>query len=258
MDPEAAWSQRRPKHCKIIITAASLATAGLLFAALGVWQVERRSEKLGLIAAVEQRLRAPPAAAPGPAQWPHVSAAAAAYRPVGVSGVFLHDRETLVQAATARGAGYWVMTPLRTGAGWIVLVNRGFVPPEARERAARRAGEPAGPVAVAGLLRISEPGGGFLHANDPAQDRWYSRDVTAIGRARGLGGPLAPYFIDAGAGGGGPGQPVGGMTVVSFPNNHLEYALTWFALMGLCGVGVVRVWRGRGQQEEGGFPPARE
>jgi surfeit locus 1 family protein len=226
---------------KRLLLTALLALGVLLFVALGLWQVERRGEKLALIAAVEQRVHAPPVAAPGPAEWRRVSAKGDAYRHVRVQGVFLHDRETLVQAATALGPGYWVMTPLRTEAGWTVLVNRGFVPAEDRDRAAD---EPAGIVTVTGLLRISEPGGAFLRSNDPAHERWYSRDVAAIGRARQLA-RLAPYFIDAGAASKRAGQPVGGLTVVSFPNNHLQYAFTWFALAGLSAVGVARVWRAR-------------
>ena len=165
--------------------------------------------------------------------------------PIGRSqahGLFLHDRETLVQAATEAGPGYWVMTPLRTDAGWTVLVNRGFVSADARDRAARRAGEPEGRVAVAGLLRISEPGGGFLHSNDPARDRWYSRDVAAIAAARGLG-PVAPYYIDEGPTAGDARQPRGGLTILAFPNNHLQYALTWFALAGLAGFGAFGIRR---------------
>jgi surfeit locus 1 family protein len=173
-----------------MLLTALLGAAALLFAGLAAWQVERRGEKLALIHAVEQRLHAPPAAAPGPADWRRVGFASDAYRPVRVDGIFLHDRETLVQAATGLGPGFWVLTPLRTGAGWTVLVNRGFVPADAPGRASRRAGEPAGPVTITGLLRITEPGGAFLHANDPASNRWYSRDVAAIARARGLG-PVA-------------------------------------------------------------------
>jgi surfeit locus 1 family protein len=139
-----------------------------------------------------------------------------------------------------------VLTPLKTEAGWTLLVNRGFVSPEDRDRAVRRAGEPQGAVTVAGLLRITEPGGAFLHANDPAHDRWYSRDVAAIGRARGLG-PVGPYFIDAVAAPGGGRQPAGGLTIVSFPNNHLQYALTWFALAVLAMAAALRVWRGKGR-----------
>ena len=219
-----------------------LLAAALLFLGLGLWQLERRTEKLSLIAAVERRVHQPPSDAPGPPDWPRISFKDDAYRSVRTRGTFLHDRETLVQAATRLGPGYWVMTPLRTDGGWTVLVNRGFVPPEDRGREGRRAGEPPGPVTVTGLLRTSEPGGALLRSNDPARDRWYSRDVEAIGRARRLE-TLAPYFIDAGPAPGGGRQPVGGLTIVGFPNNHLQYALTWFALAALAAFGAFRIRR---------------
>jgi surfeit locus 1 family protein len=89
---------------------------------------------------------------------------------------------------------------------------------------------------------MSEPHGGFLRANDPAAGRWYSRDVSAIARARGLG-HIAPFFIDADASPNPGGYPRGGLTVVAFRNDHLVYALTWFALAGLSVIGVVLVLR---------------
>jgi surfeit locus 1 family protein len=227
---------------------ASLALVALLFLALGVWQVERRAAKLALIAAVDARVAAPAAAAPGPPEWPRIDAQADAYRHVSVHGVFEHDRETAVQAVTDFGPGYWIVTPLRTDGGWTVLVNRGFVPPDRRERAARRAGEPAGPVTITGLLRLSEPKGVFLRRNDPVAGRWYSRDVAAIGAARGLT-DLAPYFIDAAAAPVAEGQPIGGLTIVRFYNHHLEYALTWFALAALSVVGLFIVRRERGKPD---------
>lgn len=210
----------------LLLGAAGLAFAG--FVALGTWQLERRAWKLDLIERVEQRVHAPAAPAPGPAQWPQVSAASDEYRHVRLSGTFLHDRETLVQAVTDLGSGFWVLTPLRMADGSTVLVNRGFVPPEVRERSARSASEPAGETTVTGLLRITEPGGGFLRKNDPAGDRWYSRDVQAIAAARGLE-RVAPYFVDAAATV--PRTwPAGGLTVIAFHNNHFVYALTWYAL----------------------------
>jgi surfeit locus 1 family protein len=238
---DAGKDQARSRRGRGLLTAL-LALAALLFAGLGAWQVARRAEKLALIEAVERRVHAPPVDAPGPAVWPQISFATDAYRQVRARGVFLHDRETLVQAATALGPGYWVMTPLRTDAGWTLLVDRGFVPAEQPGRAARRAGEPRGEVIVAGLLRLSEPGGAFLHGNDPARDRWYSRDVAAIAAARGLGA-TAPYFLDAAAAPADPHQPRGGMTILAFPNDHLQYALTWFALMALAAFGAARIWR---------------
>lgn len=226
--------QPRPLRRAVFAGLALLAMAGFL--ALGVWQVERRAWKHALVAAVDARIHATPVAAPGPAQWRDLTGAHDAYRRVRIAGRFRHDRETLVQALTDRGAGFWVLTPLETPA-FTVLVNRGFVPPDKRSPASRAVGNVGGAASVTGLLRVSEPEGGFLRRNDIAADRWYSRDVTAIAAARGLE-ETAPYFIDADATPNPGGYPAGGLTVVRFPDNHLAYALTWFVLALLSGWGA--------------------
>jgi surfeit locus 1 family protein len=82
---------------------------------------------------------------------------------------------------------------------------------------------------VTGLLRINEPKGTLLRSNVPAEERWYSRDVTAIAAARGLQN-VAPYFIDADDTKNPGDLPVGGLTQIVFPNNHLVYAITWYGL----------------------------
>jgi surfeit locus 1 family protein len=211
--------------------------AGL--AALAVWQVHRRAHKLDLIARVEARVHAAPTPAPGPGRWAGMSAAADEYHRVLATGDWLEDRSTLVQAATEMGAGYWVMTPLARDDGTTVLVNRGFVPATARDPASWRPRNPS-PVAVIGLVRMPEPGGGFLRANDPASNRWFSRDVAAIAASRGLD-KVAPYFIDAGRMPGESGLPVAGLTVIAFSNNHLVYALTWGALALMAAAGAILV-----------------
>jgi surfeit locus 1 family protein len=236
--------RRRPAAARVVaMVFAALAFAG--FVALGNWQVERRAWKLDLIARVEARVHAPAAPPPARSQWPQVNAANDEYRHVRIAGTFLHDKETLVQASTRLGAGFWVLTPLATADG-VVLVNRGFVPPEARARTARAASEPRGETRVTGLLRITEPGGGFLRSNDPATDRWFSRDVQAIAAARGLS-DVAPYFVDAAAAEAAPGAaaswPAGGLTVVAFPNSHLVYAITWYGLALMVAGAAWFVWR---------------
>jgi surfeit locus 1 family protein len=210
------------------------------FAGLGVWQVERRAWKLDLIAKVEARIGAPPTALPPRREW----GGDLAYRRVRAVGRFLNNRETFVQAVTERGAGWWVMTPLVLSAPRpdVILVNRGFVPPERRDGRARR--NPDGMVAVTGLIRNTEPGGAFLRSNDPASDRWYSRDVAAIARARGLA-HTAPFFVDADATANAGGYPIGGLTIIAFRNNHLMYAITWFGLAALSLAGAVLVLRVR-------------
>ncbi len=171
-----------------------------------------------------------------------VTAADHAYRRVRVTGVFLHDRETLVQAVTELGPGSWVITPFRMPDGAVVLVNRGFVAPDRRDPAARRVGETAGETTVTGLLRVTEPGGTLLRSNDASSDRWYSRDVAAIAAARGLT-DVAPYFIDADATLNAHDLPVGGLTVIAFQNNHLVYAITWYALALMLAGGIAFVIR---------------
>jgi surfeit locus 1 family protein len=219
---------------------AGLGLAFVGFIALGVWQLERRVWKLDLIERVESRIHAPATDPPGPAQWSSISAARDEYRHVAVSGRFLHGADTRVQAVTAIGAGDWLLTPLQLHDGSIVLVNRGFIPPDWTPSTQTRAAMPE--IRITGLLRLTEPGGGFLRSNDPAADRWYSRDVQAIAAARGLQ-RVAPYFIDAADEDAGVDvqAPVGGLTVVQFRNAHLQYALTWFALALMVAAAVWRV-----------------
>ncbi|MGJ4930095.1 SURF1 family protein [Bradyrhizobium sp. HKCCYLS2038] len=238
-------ARRALRPATLAIGAVWIACVVILLA-LGVWQVERRAWKLDLIDRVESRVHAEPVPVPERAAWATVNRNDDEYKRVTLSGHFLNDRETLVQALTVEGPGYWVVTPLQTADG-VVLVNRGFVPSERRDPASRSAGNPDGPVSVTGLLRISEAGGGFLRHNDPAANRWYSRDVAAIAAAGGLS-DAAPFFVDADATPNPGGYPIGGLTVIAFPNNHLVYALTWFTLaLMLAGAGVQRLCRARGE-----------
>lgn len=265
--PEGAAPVRRGPRSKAALIVMAICAALLFagFAAMGTWQVHRRAWKLDLIERVTQRVNAPARPAPGPSEWPRINAAEHEYRHVRLSGRFLHDQESLVQASTTLGAGFWVLTPLRQDDGRIVLVNRGFVPPELKDRATRATCNPATEVTVTGLLRLSEPGGGFLRHNDPAAGRWYSRDVAAIAQAQGLSS-VAPYFVDADAAtspAAGPG-PVGGLTVLSFPNNHLVYAVTWYTLALMVAgaawyVGRLEfsLRRGQGMRDNAGHADAR-
>lgn len=220
---------------RAIVTGLLLATIALLIG-LGIWQLERRTWKLALIAQTERQLRQPPVAAPGPDRWPAITATDA-YTPVTATGRYRSGADTYVQAVTELGGGFWVLTPFDTTRGFTLLVNRGFVPAERRGRVTPSSATQT----VHGLLRLSEPGGGFLRNNDPAADRWYSRDVAAIAAAKRFGG-VAPYFIDASE----PrtGWPRGGLTVVRFHNSHLVYALTWFGLALLV---AAMAWRVRRQ-----------
>jgi surfeit locus 1 family protein len=247
-DPRlAAPPCSRPGRVALLLLFLSLFC---VFTSLAVWQVERRTWKHALIERVGRRVDAAPVEIPVPARWPLVTAADDEYRHVRAAGVFLRGRETFVRAATVLGSGYWLIAPLRRPDGTVILVNRGFVSGKDRSHLVA----PEGETTVTGLLRVSEPGGSLLQRNDPATDRWYSRDVRAIAVARGLQ-DVAPFFVDAdgdpaNAGDGGieaasHGIPVGGLTVVSFSDNHLLYAIIWGVLAMMNVWAAWRVLRGR-------------
>ncbi|KQX16442.1 MULTISPECIES: SURF1 family protein [unclassified Ensifer] len=230
-------------RARFLLTGALLFLCAI-FVALGTWQIQRLFWKLDLIARVDARVHADAVPAPSRPDWGGITRENDEYLRVTATGTFSHDKSVLVQAVTERGAGFWVLTPMRREDGTTVLVNRGFVTADRRDRTARAAGETPGTTGITGLLRISEPGGAFLRSNDPAGDRWFSRDVAAIAAAQQLT-DVAPYFIDADATPNPGGLPIGGLTVVSFRNSHLVYALTWFALAAMSVGGAYLVFRSR-------------
>lgn len=239
---------RQPRSMTFVVIwglIAFLAFSG--FMALGVWQVQRLDWKQKLIERVNQRVEAPASSAPGPNAWPAINARDHAYRHVYVTGRLLYQKTTPVQTSTELGQGFWLMTPLQQANGNLIMINRGFVTELTDDRTSEQSENQ--PVTVTGLLRLSEPGGGVLRDNDPPNSLWYSRDVQAIAKARKLPPTrVAPYFIDADARGK-PREPhslkkvyrepVGGLTVISFYNHHLQYALTWFTLALMVGAGAL-------------------
>jgi surfeit locus 1 family protein len=247
----AVPAEATPRPLRTVLLALAVVLSEILLVGLGVWQVERRTWKLDLIDRVDRRVAAAATAAPGPRAWPGMDRDHDEYRHVGVTGHFVDIRPVLVKALTELGSGYWVLAPFETDQGFKVLINRGFVPDDVSARVGSEAQGHQAPASVVGLLRITEPKGAFLRSNDPGQDRWYSRDVAAIGGRLGIG-DIAPYFIDADASANGTGEPVGGLTVVSFPNNHLIYAVTWFSLAIMLAIWSYRAVRfGAAEDREG-------
>jgi surfeit locus 1 family protein len=266
--------ERSPKRGLRIALWTGALVLFALFAGLGTWQVERLQWKLDLIERVETRVHAAPVAPPAPSRWGQMLAQSDEYRPVRLAGHYLYEYTTPVQAVSELGSGWWLLTPFCTSEGYIVLVNRGFVQLErggpGRYPAHRaQAGSPVcasrigsapaaadasgdgGQIVVTGLLRMTEQHGGVLRGNDPEHNRWYSRDVQAIAMARGLYN-VAPYFVDAAKNqepADAPDHPAGGLTVITFRNNHLAYAITWYALALM--VAGVCWWAARGGANPG-------
>lgn len=234
--------RQRAGTVKFILGMAVLAAVFVCLILLGNWQVRRYHLKLKIAHDIATRVHAPPVDAPGPSDWPRIAAGDDQYLHVKLRGRFTGS-QTLVHGSSSQGYGYWVMAPLRTDRGFIVLVNRGYVPPESSGAPApAKITPPAGEVALTGLLRLTEPRGGFLRRNQPDKNLWYSRDVAAIAAADHLpADQVAPYFVDADATAGASGPPMAGLTSIHIYNHSFGYAVTWYllALGTLLAMGVV-------------------
>ncbi|WP_029009739.1 SURF1 family protein [Azospirillum halopraeferens] len=203
----------------------------LVMLALGTWQVQRLEWKNELISRVQERAALPPA--PLPAALP--DPASFEFRPVTVTGRFLHDREMLTVARPRQGmAGYEVVTPLeRSDGGPAVLVNRGFIPMDRRDPATRPEGLVTGEVTVRGVARLpAEPA--WLHPGNPEPGTgpgtvWGYADPPAMARAAGLAA-AAPLIVEALPGQAPGGVPAGIEPRLELPNSHLQYAVTWYGL----------------------------
>ncbi|MBM6592670.1 SURF1 family protein [Microvirga pudoricolor] len=212
---------------------AALVAFGILVG-LGTWQLQRKIWKDGLIAQIESRSHGEPGAILPESAWGAWKAADDEFRRVRVSGTFLNEFETPVYglAPAMRGApaqGYYLMVPLRLSDGAVVMVNRGFVPTELRDPATRPGSRPQGETAVTGLVRAPEERNAFTPADDPAKNTWFARDPASIAAARGLG-RVAPFYVEADATPNPGGWPKGGQSRLELPNNHLQYAFTWFGI----------------------------
>jgi surfeit locus 1 family protein len=210
----------------LLVPTLCLIPALALLLGLGVWQLERLQEKEALIASVEAGLSAPPMPLD---QVLKSGIAGAEWRRVRISGHFLHDREQYLFAQGPGGSlGVQVITPLEMTDGRLVLVNRGFVPNALKDPVRRTDGQTPGEVSVTGIVRISQQPGLFTPAPDPKARLWFVKDVPAIAKAARVA--ALPVLIEADAAANKGGWPLGGQTRVDFPNDHLQYAITWFGL----------------------------
>ena len=214
----------------LVAAAAFIALLGL-----GIWQIERKAWKEGLIDALEQRLVAEPAPLPSPAQWASLDQDRDEFRRVAFSAVLAADEALVYTTGSAfrpdiTGVGYWVFAPATLEGGATVVVNRGFVPSgqQGPETHAPRAGT----LTLTGVLRWPEPRSFFApKEDDPARNHnlWFVRDQIAIAAGK-RWGPVAPFYVELETPTGDGALPRAGRLAPNLRNDHLQYAITWFAL----------------------------
>jgi len=208
-----------------VLTAVCAVMVAILIG-LGVWQIQRLHWKLGLIAEVTNRLSLPPVSLDRAL----AMGKDAEYRRVALSGRFENEKEAHVyETGPDGGPVYHVLTPFETDNGRTLIVDRGIVPGDLRDLSTRLESRLTGERRIVGVWRTPDGPGPFTPAPDIAHRIFYSVDMAGIASAAGVK-LAAPVVVEADATPNPGGWPKGGQTRVAFRNEHLQYAITWFAL----------------------------
>jgi surfeit locus 1 family protein len=222
-----------------IIKGGLLWLAPLTTTGLGIWQLYRLQWKRDLIQQSENKLNN----APIPLD---INSATdlSQFARVKLDGSFQHDREMLVGLRTrvtnetsggliggSSKLGYYVITPFKPkGSSETVLVNRGFIAKNLKTTEERKTGKAAQEVTINGIVRDGEPDQLFGVANNPAKNEWCLVNLEMMAQHAGSKRVLVemtdsdnPEFKVM-------GYPIMRDPRVTLPNNHAEYALTWYPL----------------------------
>jgi cytochrome oxidase assembly protein ShyY1 len=212
-----------------------------LFVGLGVWQLQRRLEKHALIAGLDERLAAAPVPLPGAAEWSKLAAGRDEFRRVSFTAIYESRLDAMVYSSGSAirpdvsGPGTWAFIPARLPSGETLAINAGFVPNtmqdrDVQDRAVARliTGKPA---AMTGYIRFPEAGGMFTPDVEHAKRLWFARDLLAMALAFGWD-KVAPFYIDLETPVPASGIPKPGPLEVHLRDDHMQYAMTWFALAG--------------------------
>ncbi|MEM9105878.1 MAG: SURF1 family protein [Pseudomonadota bacterium] len=245
--PQPHTKQPAKRRTSPLVVISLVLPALVMLLLLGNWQVQRLAWKEDLLATIDTRMQQAPVDMDAAISiWQQQGDVD--YLPVTLEGRFLHDREQYFLATYKGQSGWYVYTPLQMPDERTVIVNRGYVPYDLRDPTKRSWQPIEDSVTIVGLARnpLPEKPGSLLPDNTPDERTWYWKDHTAMAQTMGLSeATLQPFFVDVSTTNGAVSAgPAGGVTRVSLPNNHLQYAITWFGLAAaLIVVTGVFLWR---------------
>lgn len=194
--------------------------------------MQRREWKLGLIKQIEERSKASPISLDDAiARWKKTKDIN--YTRVTVSGSFDHTKESHLFTVEEGASGWRVFTPMKEESGQVIFVDRGFVPARLKAPEQRKDSLTGGTVEIIGLARQPAKAGMFTPQNAPSKNEFFWRSLdemaaTAYGKSP---EDLVPFFLEAEQPTPQTGEwPKPNIPRLTIPNNHLQYALTWYAL----------------------------
>ena len=227
----------RPRSIAGFAITSLIIVATLL--SLGFWQLQRRSEKHALIAALDARLAEAPVALPSPDRWTSMNAATDEFRRVTFTATYKPQPDAMVYSSGSGvrpdvpGAVTWAFLPAALPDGATVVINTGFVQNTMQDRAQQdrvaKTLVTGAPVTMTGFLRYPETAGTLTPHDDFAKRLWFNRDQRAMANALGWG-DVAPFYVDLETPVPANGIPKPGPLVVRLKDDHMQYAITWFSL----------------------------
>ncbi|MGV6847669.1 MAG: SURF1 family protein [Marinibacterium sp.] len=195
-----------------VLFIAVLGTATLCW--LGIWQYQRMGWKRDILDQIETRIAADPIDLPD-----HIDPEVHKYLPVKVDGIIEPGEIGVYSSLKGSGPGYRVIAPLQVGDRRILL-DRGFVPLSLYDVLRQ-----TGPATITGNLHWPDEVDGFTPEPDRENRTWFARDVPSIAQALGT----EPVMIVA-ATSTDPNIIAMPVDTTGIPNDHLQYAITWFLL----------------------------
>lgn len=223
----------------IFFLAIGLGGAAILIS-LGTWQVQRLAWKQELLATIDAQINAEPVALAAALEPEFLR-----YAPVNVSGQFDAGHIRMLASRKTTGPVYRIIRPFVTDAGRSVLVDTGWQP-----QSQAVADISLGPFELTGNLDAPIEADGFTPDPDIDGNIWFARDVPVMAAALGTD-PVLIVLRDA------PETDLGvtpwPVDTAGIPNDHLQYALTWFSLAAIwVGMASYFMWRTRRTAAEKG------
>lgn len=203
--------------------------------ALGSWQLRRLEWKTAMLAQISAQIAGAPQDLPPEG----TDTKPLKYTPVEVVGGTTGEEILVLSGVKGIGPGYEVIAAFETGEGRRVMIDRGFIP-EARQQALAAPRAPTALI-IAGNLHWPEEADSYTPEPDAKTGIWFARDVPAMAARLGTEPVLIVAAQVAGDAQGIAPQPI---TITGIPNDHLNYAITWFSLAIVwAGMTAFLMWR---------------